>query len=125
MHDESNKQPCCNPPWEPPQVIPAQVRRVNNLIFRKINQFHRENNVDNVTPMHDWIMSYLYWHKNEPVYQRDIEREFSITRSTVTNILQLHRAPERAAGCPAETADPDGRGRPRPRKDDALPAPDR
>ena len=45
MHDESNKQPCCIPPWEPPQVIPAQVRRVNNLIFRKINQFHRENNV--------------------------------------------------------------------------------
>lgn len=60
MHDESNKQPCCIPPWEQPQVIPAQVRRVNNLIFRKINQFHRENNVDNVTPMHDWIMSYLY-----------------------------------------------------------------
>ena len=89
MHDESTKQPCRNPPWEPPQVIPAQVRRVNNLIFRKINQFHRENNVDNVTPMHDWIMSYLYWHKNEAVYQRDIEREFSITRSTVTNILQL------------------------------------
>ena len=83
---------CCkrtDPPWESPQVIPAQIRRVNNLIFRKINQFHRENNVDNVTPMHDWIMSYLYWHKNEPVYQRDIEREFSITRSTVTNILQL------------------------------------
>ena len=71
MHDESNKQPCCIPPWEPPQVIPAQVRRVNNLIFRKINQFHRENNVDNVTPMHDWIMSYLYWHKNDPVYQRE------------------------------------------------------
>ena len=89
MHDESTKQPCCNPPWEPPQVIPALIRRVNNLIFRKVNQFHRENNVDNVTPMHDWIMSYLYWHKNDSVYQRDIEREFSITRSTVTNILQL------------------------------------
>ena len=80
---------CCTPPWEPPQVVPAQMRRVNNLIFRKINQFHRENGVENVTPMHDWIMSYLYWHKDEPVYQRDIEREFSITRSTVTNILQL------------------------------------
>lgn len=91
MCDET-KNECCNhadPPWEGPQVIPAQIRRVDNLIFRKINQFHRENNVDNVTPMHDWIMSYLYWHKNDPVYQRDIEREFSITRSTVTNILQL------------------------------------
>ena len=93
MHDESNKQPCCIPPWEPPQVIPAQVRRVNNLIFRKINQFHRENNVDNVTPMHDWIMSYLYWHKNEPVYQRDIERECKgyIQRQSVPQDARLKR----------------------------------
>ena len=91
MCAETTNRGCCepNPPWEPPQVIPAQMRRVNNLIFRKINQFHRENGVENVTPMHDWIMSYLYRHKEEPVYQRDIEREFSITRSTVTNILQL------------------------------------
>ena len=32
-------KPCCTPvapPWEVPQVIPAQLRRVNNLIFRKI-----------------------------------------------------------------------------------------
>ena len=87
--NDTEPQACCNPPWEPPQVIPAQMRRVNNLIFRKINQFHRENKVENVTPMHEWIMSYLYWHKDSAVYQRDIEREFSITRSTVTNILQL------------------------------------
>ena len=85
-------KPCCTPvapPWEVPQVIPAQIRRVDNLIFRKINQFHRENEVEDVTPMHEWILSYLFWHRDEPVYQRDIEREFSITRSTVTNILQL------------------------------------
>ena len=78
-----------NPAATPHGSRRRSSRRRNNLIFRKINQFHRENNVDNVTPMHDWIMSYLYWHKNDPVYQRDIEREFSITRSTVTNILQL------------------------------------
>ena len=32
---------CCkrtDPPWESPQVIPAQIRRVDNLIFRKNNQ---------------------------------------------------------------------------------------
>ena len=91
MCDET-KNECRNhadPPWEGPQVIPAQIRRVDNLIFRKINQFHRENEVEDVTPMHEWILSYLFWHRDEPVYQRDIEREFSITRSTVTNILQL------------------------------------
>lgn len=83
---------CCkrtDPPWESPQVIPAQIRRVDNLIFRKINQFARENNVEQATPMHGWIIEYLYRHRDAAVFQRDIEREFSITRSTVTNILQL------------------------------------
>ena len=83
---------CCkrtDPPWESPQVIPAQIRRVDNLIFRKINQFARENGVEQATPMHGWIIEYLYRHRDTPVFQRDIEREFSITRSTVTNILQL------------------------------------
>ena len=78
-----------NPPWEPPQVIPAQIRRVNNLIFRKINAFSRANDVEQGTPMHGWIVQYLYTNQDRPVFQRDIEKEFSITRSTVTNILQL------------------------------------
>ena len=91
MCDET-KNECCNhadPPWEGPQVIPAQIRRVDNLIFRKINQFARENDVEQATPMHGWIIGYLYRHRDTPVFQRDIEREFSITRSTVTNILKL------------------------------------
>ena len=50
MCDKINSScPPVTPPWEPPQVIPAQMRRVNNLIFRKINQFHRENEVEDVT----------------------------------------------------------------------------
>mgnify|MGYP002244665303 CR=1 FL=1 len=97
-------KPCCTPvapPWEVPQVIPAQLRRVNNLIFRKIGQFSRTNGVEAVTPMHGWIMEYLYRNSDTPVFQRDIEREFSITRSTVTNILQLmeRKATSSARAC--------------------------
>ena len=83
---------CCThdgPPWEPPQVIAAQIRRVDNLIFRKINAFTRAHEVERGTPMHGWIVEYLYCNQDHPVFQRDIERDFSITRSTVTNILQL------------------------------------
>ena len=88
--EHSIEEPCkLDPPWEGPQVIPAQLRRVDNLIFRKINQFARANGVEQATPMHGWIIEYLYRHRDEPVFQRDIEQEFSITRSTVTNILQL------------------------------------
>lgn len=91
MCDQKNKGVCIpgNPPWEGPRVIAAQLRRVDNLIFRKVNQVARANGVEQTTPMHGWIMGYLYRHRDEPVFQRDIEREFSITRSTVTNILQL------------------------------------
>ena len=78
-----------DPPWDGPQVIPAQLRRVDNLIFRRLNQFSRANGVEQTTPMHGWIIEYLYRHRDAAVFQRDIEREFSITRSTVTNILQL------------------------------------
>ena len=48
MCDET-KNECCNhadPPWEGPQVIPAQIRRVDNLIFRKINQFACANGME-------------------------------------------------------------------------------
>ena len=78
-----------DPPWEGPQVIPAQIRRVDNLIFRKINQFARENDVEQATPMHGWIIGYLYRHRDTPVFQRDIEKAFSISRSSVTVTLQL------------------------------------
>lgn len=83
--------PVCpaEPRHEPPLVIPAQIRRVNNLIQRLQNQIGRSNGIEDVTAMHGWILKYLQLHEGQDVYQRDIEREFSITRSTVTNILQL------------------------------------
>ncbi len=86
---EPSKLRCALPPREPPQVIAAQLRRVNNLIARRVNYYSRQNGVEDVTAMHGWILAYLYHRSNEAIFQRDIEREFSITRSTVTNILQL------------------------------------
>lgn len=90
-HIEEKNHPCCGRPQqgELPQVIAAQMRRVNNLIARRMNVYSKANGVEDVTPMHAWIMSYLYRNREKEIYQRDIERDFSITRSTVTNILQL------------------------------------
>ncbi len=92
MKNQKSEPParCCSgPPREPPMVISAQIRRVNNLIQRCQNQRGRANGVEDVTSMHGWILGYLKSHSDREIYQRDIEREFSITRSTVTNILQL------------------------------------
>ena len=74
---------------KPPQAIVPQLRRTDNLIFRQINQIGPDNGVEEITAPHGWILRYLYDNRDHSIYQRDIERAFSITRSTVTNILQL------------------------------------
>ena len=66
-----------------------QLRRTDNLIFRRVNLIGRNNGVEDVTAMHGWILRYLYDNREKDIYQRDIEQTFSITRSTVTNIVQL------------------------------------
>ena len=38
--------------------------------------------------MHAWIIGFLY-NAKEPVYQRDVEREFKINRATVSGMLTL------------------------------------
>nr|WP_306286949.1 MarR family transcriptional regulator [Neglectibacter timonensis] len=39
--------------------------------------------------MHGWVIGYLYENRNRDVFQRDLQEQFSIRRSTVTGILQL------------------------------------
>jgi len=35
------------------------------------------------------ILGYLYDHREQPVYQRDLEKEFRVSRATATNTLQV------------------------------------
>lgn len=39
--------------------------------------------------MNGWIMRYLYENRKKDIFQKDIEKFFSIGRSTVTNIIQI------------------------------------
>ena len=65
-------EPCCTPvapPWETPQVIPAQLRRVNNLIFRRIGQISRANGVEAVTPMHGRLKQLVLTEKGRQFHE--------------------------------------------------------
>lgn len=64
------------------------LRGINNLLMRATMQQGRKTGIDNYTIMHGWVLGYLCDHKDEDVYQRDIEREFSITRSAVTSVVK-------------------------------------
>ena len=45
-----------DPPWDGPQVIPAQLRRVDNLIFRRLNQFSRANGILTIN-IYDFLLN--------------------------------------------------------------------
>lgn len=42
---------------------------------------------EQLTGMHGWLIHFLYIRQDTPIYQRDIEKTFSIRRSTVTATL--------------------------------------
>lgn len=64
------------------------LRAINNLLMRASVQQSKNSGIDNCTFMHGWILGYLCLHNEDNVYQRDIEREFSLTRSAVTSIVK-------------------------------------
>ena len=73
----------------PEPIIGQEIRKLSHLLSRNFDSVCREHNIDGVTAMHAVIVNYLKDNLHSDIFQRDIEVNFEITRSTVTNILQL------------------------------------
>lgn len=68
--------------------VGREVRILSNLIHRKINQMVAEEE-ETLTAHQDWVLSFLVRNEEQDVVQRDIEKEFSIRRSTASHMLSL------------------------------------
>lgn len=66
-----------------------EFKRMNNLVIRHLHAKMAQEGYDEVTIMHSWILGFLYWNRDRDICQRDIEDNFFIAKSTVTNILKL------------------------------------
>lgn len=69
--------------------ICREIKALNHCIRRHIQHHLKENGPPELTLMHSWILAYLNNNADKPVYQRDIEKEFNIGRSSVTGMLNL------------------------------------
>jgi Transcriptional regulators len=71
-------------------AIGHEIKIISNLIKRRIGNSRVISDIDKMTGTHGWIIGYLYHNKEKgDIFQRDLEEEFSIRRSTATGILQL------------------------------------
>lgn len=68
--------------------IGFEIRTLSNLIRRKINQMVAQEE-DTLTAHQIWVLSFLVRQGDRETAQRDIEKEFSIRRSTASHMLTL------------------------------------
>ncbi len=65
------------------------IRGLHGAFGKKFMTCGMAAGLDEVTLMHGWIMGYLHYNQERAIYQKTIESDFNIRRSTVTTILQL------------------------------------
>ena len=69
--------------------IGIAARCLNHEIGRAVRAVISEEFGDSATGVQSWVVRYLYDHREEDVFQKDLESQFSVRRSTMTTILQL------------------------------------
>lgn len=70
--------------------IVFELKSLDRLMRKTIEQeFRGLEDDDQITRMHHWIIGYLYRNQDKDIFQRDIEAEFRISRSTTSSMLTL------------------------------------
>ena len=70
------------------KTLGGKLHLLTRLMHRRMEAARAESGMDWKSAPQGWLIHYLYDHRDEDVYQRDIERVFQIRRSSVTGILQ-------------------------------------
>ena len=65
------------------------LKRLDHMMRRNLSMHVKEAGIDEITLMHGWIIRYLYENRDRDIFQKDIEKHFSVGRSSVTNVIQL------------------------------------
>lgn len=71
------------------KAIGPEIHMLDHMITKNLACHVKAAGIDEITLMHGWIMRYLYENREHDIFQKDIEKTFSIGRSTVTSIIQL------------------------------------
>jgi DNA-binding MarR family transcriptional regulator len=72
-----------------PRRIGFVIKTVSNQMRRKIDMNISKHDKDSVTGMQGMVIGFIYHNSDKDIFQKDIETQFNIRRSTATGILQL------------------------------------
>lgn len=69
--------------------VAIDIKVLNNLILRDLEQRSRLMAGDVISGVNGMIMGYILTHSDREVYQRELEDEFGLTRSTISKVVNL------------------------------------
>lgn len=71
------------------KALGAEIRILSNLIQRSLEHSHNKKMADRITGANARIICYLAKRSGQDTFQKDLEAEFGITRSTASKVLNL------------------------------------
>lgn len=93
-------------PREEQLYVGMVIKRLSNLMRRRAHTDFADPRQKLPTGMQGWILCYLIGNQDRPLFQRDVESQFNIRRSTATGILN---AMEENGFIRRESVEEDGR----------------
>lgn len=71
--------------------VGKELRTISNMTMRYVEKYTNKKRVDAITGTNGWIIGFVAAREGEgkAVYQRDLEKEFGITRSTASKVVNL------------------------------------
>ena len=64
------------------------LRKLSNLIKRDIEKSKAKLGLDTIGGVNGWAIGFFYENRGKDIFQKDFEEQFSIRRSTASNILK-------------------------------------
>ena len=65
------------------------IHELDNILYRTMLAIGKRYDYDQITVMNGWILRYLSMNEGKEIFQKNIENEFGITKSTVAGIIKL------------------------------------
>lgn len=68
--------------------VGTRLKSLSHAFMRKSMETARQLGAEEMSMMHGRVTGFLYRNRGREVYQKDLEEHFSITRSSVTSLVQ-------------------------------------
>ena len=69
------------------KTVGFQIKQLNLRLARTANNRIKKEKLTNIPEVQQWILSYLFDHQDQNVFQADLQRAFDLKPSTISELL--------------------------------------